>query len=284
MQNQDRNQAKLVAELAALRERVATLEAAEARYQRLSEAWRDLSAQYEATIEAFDGLIYICSQNYEIEFMNRRFIERQGDYPLGQKCYQALHGRDQVCPWCINDRVFGGETVRWEVQSPKDQRWYYVVNTLIRHSDGSLSKMAMIQDITIQKRMEKALKESEARYRSIFENAVVGIFQTSPAGSLISVNPALARLHGYDSPEEMLAAATDLDRQIFVDPTIREQIKREMDTSGVLRGREFQVRRKDGSIFQVSVNARAVRDDTGVISYYEGFVQDITVRQCEETA
>jgi PAS domain S-box-containing protein len=278
MRDEDRDKGELIAELAALRQRVAALEAEESRGHRLSEAWRDLWAQYEAMIEAFDGLIYICSQNYEVEFMNQRFIERQGDYPIGQKCYQALHARAEVCPWCINDRVFRGETVRWEVFSPKDHHWYYVVNTPIRHPDGSMSKMAMIQDVTVQKQMEQALQEAEAKYRGIFENAVIGIFQSTPEGHLLSVNPALARIYGYDSPEDMITAVMDLSHQVFVNPQQRDEMKRELEETGFIHGREYQVYRKDGTIIRVSVDARAVRGENGAINYYEGFIQDVTER------
>ncbi|HLD46208.1 MAG TPA: PAS domain S-box protein [Desulfobaccales bacterium] len=279
MRDQDRDKADLIKELAALRQQVADLEQAESRSHRSSEAWRDLWAQYEAIIEAFDGHIYICSQNYEVEFMNQRFIERTGSYPLGQKCYRVIHDRDEVCPWCVNDRVFRGETVRWELLSPKDHRWYYVVNTPIRHPDGTMSKMAMIQDVTAHKLTEQALKEAEAKYRGIYENAVIGIFQSTPNGRLLSVNPALARMHGYDSPEEMIAGVTNLGHQIFVDPEERLEFKGVMEKTGVVRGREYQVYRRDGSKFWIAVDARAVRDDTGVISYYEGFIQDITERK-----
>jgi PAS domain S-box-containing protein len=279
MKDEDRDKADLIAELAVLRQKVAAVEREESRYQRSSEAWRELWAQYEAIIEAFDGFIYICSQNYEVEFMNQQFIERTGSYPLGQKCYQVLHDRDEVCPWCVNDRVFLGETVRWEVLSTKDHRWYYVVNTPIRHPDGSMSKMAMIQDVTIHKQTEKALKEAEAKYRGIFENAVIGIFQSTPSGRLLSVNPALARMHGYDSPEEMITGIMDLGHQLFVDPQQRDDFKRQVADVGIIRGQEYQVYRKDGSKFWIAVDARAVRDETGAISYYEGFIQDITERK-----
>ena len=236
-------------------------------------------AQYEAIIEAFDGHIYICSQNFEVEFMNQRFIERTGSYPLGQKCYRVLHDRDEVCPWCVNDRVFRGETVRWEVQSPKDHRWYYVVNTPIRHPDGSMSKMAMIQDVTAHKLTEQALQEAEAKYRGIYENAVIGIFQITPDGRLLSVNPALARMYGYDSPQEMITGIMDLGHPVFVDPQQRDEFKRLVAEAGVIRGQEYQVYRQDGSKFWIAVDARAVRDETGAISYYEGFIQDITERK-----
>jgi PAS domain S-box-containing protein len=275
MPDQDRDKDQLIAELADLRQKLAALEKEESRYHRSSEAWRDLWAQYEAMIEAFDGLIYICSQNYEVEFMNQRFIDRTGHYPLGQKCYQALHDRDDICPWCVNDRVFRGETVRWEVFSPKDNHWYYVVNTPIRHPDGSLSKMAMIQDITDRKLLEQALKEAEAKYRSIFENAVIGIYQSTPEGRLLSVNPAMAQMFGYDSPEAMVTGIMDLDHQVFVNPEDRNDLRRELEGAGVVRGRQYQMQRKDGGTFWISIDARAVRDENGAISYYEGFIQNI---------
>jgi two-component system, cell cycle sensor histidine kinase and response regulator CckA len=124
----------------------------------LKESW----AKYEAAVESFDGLIYICSMDYKIEFINKRFIERIGCNPIGQDCYRALHNRDSVCPWCVNDSVLRGKTVRWELLNPKDNRWYYVVNTPITHSDGRVSKMAMILDVTERKQAEELLKRREA--------------------------------------------------------------------------------------------------------------------------
>jgi PAS domain S-box-containing protein len=283
MKSEDRDRTASDAEMAILRQRVADLEQAESRYYRLSEAWRDLWAQYEAIIEAFDGLIYICSKNHEVEFMNRRFIERTGYYPLGQKCYKALHDLEDICPWCVNEHVFRGEKVTWEVLSPKDNRWYYVVNTPIRYEGRIISKMAMIQDITDRKQAEKALQEAETRYRSIFENAVEGIFQSTPEGRLLSVNPALAKMHGYDSPEDMVSSIMDLGHQIFVEPQQRVEFRHILEEYGVVRGQEYQVYRKDRSTFWVSVNARAVRDEGGAISYYEGFVQDIRDRKQDKT-
>jgi PAS domain S-box-containing protein len=279
MEDEDRDRADLLKELAALRQQVAAVKKAECRSHRSSEAWRDLWAQYEAMIEAFDGYIYICSENFEVEFMNQRFIERTGSYPLGQKCYRVLHEREDICPWCVNDRVFLGETVRWEVQSPKDHRWYYVVNTPIRHPDGSMSKMAMIQDVTAHKLTEQALQQAEAKYRGIYENAVIGIFQSTPDGRLLSVNPALAHMHGYDSPEAMIAGIMDLGHQIFVHPEQRLEFRSEMEKTGVVRGHEYHVCHQNGSKFWIAVDARAVRDETGAISYYEGFIQDIRERK-----
>jgi PAS domain S-box-containing protein len=134
-------------------------------YRIAQEALKEREARYRAIVEAFDGLIYICSEDYRVEFMNHRYIERTGYDAVGELCYHALHGLDSICPWCVNERVFKGEIVRWEVLSPKDGRWYYIVNSPIYHSDGSLSKQAMVLDITERKMMEEALKESSEKIK-----------------------------------------------------------------------------------------------------------------------
>jgi PAS domain S-box-containing protein len=260
------------------------LEPASVREGRLVNAWRDLWAQYAAIIEAFDGLIYICSQDYQIEFMNQRFIDRTGYDAIGEKCYKALHDREEICPRCVNERVFQGETVRWEMRSPKDNHWYYMVSSPIRHSDGSISKMSMIQDITERKEMEEALRLAEADYRGIIENAVEGIFRSRPDGRMICVNPALAKIHGYDSPEEMVATIKDAEHQLYVDPGRRATFRRLMEKSGQVRGFEHRGYRKDHSQIWLSINARVVKDDRGAILYYEGFVEDITARKEAEEA
>lgn len=141
------------------------------------EALQESEARYRAMMQAFDGLIYICSQDYRIEFMNEHLIQRTGYDATGQFCYSSLHGIEEICPWCMNDQVFEGQTVRWEVQSPKDQRWYYVVNTPFYHADGRISKQAMILDITERKQAEEALKKSEAHYRMLFEDSPISLWE-----------------------------------------------------------------------------------------------------------
>lgn len=142
--------------------------------------------------------------------------------------------------------------------------------------------VAMVRDITDRKRAEAALRDAERKYRDIFENAGEGIFQSTPDGKFIAANPALARMHGFASPEELIQGGTDISRQLYVDPTRREDFNRQLTEQGALHGFEHQAFRKDGSKIWISVNARVVRNDEGDIQYYEGTAQDITDRKQAE--
>ena len=122
------------------------------------------------------------------------------------------------------------------------------------------------------------------RYVSIVQNALEGIFQSTPDGHYLLVNPALARMYGYDSPDELMDCVHDISRTIYVDPTVRAEFKRRMEQAGEVRGMEYQVRRKDHSVIWIQEHARAVRDTRGVVLYYEGFIQDITRRREAEDA
>jgi PAS domain S-box-containing protein len=151
--------------------------------------------------------------------------------------------------------------------------------------DGGLRHIAaLLTDITERKRREEQLKEAEARYRGIFENAVEGIYQSTPDGHYLAVNPALAKMYGYSSPEEMLNTVSDISHQIYVDPAYRDRFRSEVEEKGEVRGLEYQVRCRDGSIIWISESARVVRDARGAARYYEGFIDDITPRKEAEQA
>ena len=123
------------------------------------------------------------------------------------------------------------------------------------------------------------LEVAEAKYRSIFENAGEGIFQSTPDGRYITANPALARIYGCDSPEEVTAKFTDIERQLYVDPVRRNEFLRSIEESGTVSDFESQIYRCDGSIVWISEKARAVRHSSGAVLYYEGSVEDITQRK-----
>ena len=134
-----------------------------------------------------------------------------------------------------------------------------------------------------RRRTEEALRSSEEKYRSIFENAPVGIFQSTPGGRFISVNKTLASMFGYASPEEIRDHITDIAGQIFVHPEQRQAIiLQTRESNGFVRN-EIAYRRRDGSELICNLYMRVVHVATPETSFLEGFVEDITERkQAEE--
>ncbi|MBO3459552.1 PAS domain S-box protein [Aetokthonos hydrillicola Thurmond2011] len=124
---------------------------------------------------------------------------------------------------------------------------------------------------------------AEAKYRSIFENAVEGIFQSTPDGRYITANPALASIYGYSSPEEVIELA-DIANQLYVDPSRYAEFVHLIEQDGRVSGFESQIYRRDGSIVWISQKAYAVRDGNNRLLYYEGLIEDITKRKQVETA
>lgn len=194
------------------------------------------------------------------------------------------------------------------------ERWKKVQRTLVKRTmQLQQVNRELANQITERQQVEEALRQAEEKYRSIFENAVEGIFQTTPDGRYISANPALARIYGYASPEELIAHLTDIKHQLYVDPNRRDEFLYLLQEHGSVSGFESQVYRQDGSIIWISENARAVRqelrsgkqyeavsgysaayakdeqcfghtlsDRAGVLLYCEGFVTDITERKSAE--
>lgn len=130
----------------------------------------------------------------------------------------------------------------------------------------------------IQEQIQE-LARAEEKYRSIYENAIEGIFQSSPEGRFLNVNPAMAEILGYDSPEELLLSITDITRQFYVRPEDRERFLRLMDRNNRVIEFETHLYRKDGKIITTATSARTVRDAGGEILYYEGYLVDITQRK-----
>ena len=135
-----------------------------------------------------------------------------------------------------------------------------------------------------RERAEAARREAEMRYRSLFENAVEGFFQTTPDGRYRAANPMLARIYGYDTPDELVAQLTDIENQLYVDPERRIEFQRILTERDAVHGFESQVRRKDGRIIWIRENARALRGDENRLLGYEGTVEDITDRVRAEWA
>jgi PAS domain S-box-containing protein len=138
------------------------------------------------------------------------------------------------------------------------------------------------EDITEHKQAAAALAESETRYRAIFEHAVEGMFQSTPEGRYLSVNPSFAKTYGFNSPEEMIREVTDIGRELYVNQEERAEVKRLLQDPGFVVAHDVRCRRRDGEEIWVSINARSVRDAGGKILYYEGSTVEITERKRAE--
>jgi PAS domain S-box-containing protein len=161
--------------------------------------------------------------------------------------------------------------------------WASVTKVPIYTQSGTISGLVgLSRDITQLKQTEQALRQAEEKYRTIYENSVEGIFQTTRDGHFISANPALARMYGYTSSEELVAALTDIEHQLYVDPARRDEFSRLMREQGAVSGFESQVYRGDKSIIWISESARTAKDAAGNFLFYEGIVEDITLRKLAE--
>ena len=129
-----------------------------------------------------------------------------------------------------------------------------------------------------------ARREAEEKLSSLFENAAEGIYQSTPDGRLLAANPAFARILGYDTPGELLAAVHDVSAQLYVDPGQRQELLRRLAGEDIVKDDGIRLYRRDGAVVYLSVSARAVRDDAGTLVRLEGMVEDITERRRAEAA
>lgn len=157
-------------------------------------------------------------------------------------------------------------------------RWW-IFKFTFQNAAGQRYVGGVSLDITERRRMEEALRESEKKFRHIFENAVEGIYQTTPDGRFIQANPALARLLGYESPEELISTITDVGTQVYAYPEDREKTLSLLKKHGFTDYLEIPCRHKDGHHLWSLHSCRLVRDDQGKILYIEGIAQDITRRK-----
>ncbi len=181
-------------------------------------------------------------------------------------------------------RLLAGEIASYECERRyvhKDGQLVAVRATTFRvpgEVGGCDSFVSLVQDDTERKRAESSLRESEQKYRSLFENAVEGVFQTSPEGRMLSANPALARMFGYDTAEELAIEVVDLGRMLVPDDQERERLTRIMHEHGFVSAFETQAHERNGERFWISINARPVRDAAGEYRFFDGSVEDITDR------
>jgi len=242
---------------------------------------RNKGLQLDAIVKAFDGLIYLCSQDYRIEYMNKKYIKRIGYDATGQICYKALHNRDSICPWCLINRILNGETVRCEVLTPKDN-WYYVVSTPIYHPDGSFSKLAMIIDISGRKQAEQSIEQKVEEQKLLLDNIQTQIWYLKDAKTYGAVNRAHAEFLKVRKKDIEHKTLNDIlgkeEADVFIAHNMKvfnQKIKVQTE-EWVINGR--------GEKRLLSIGITPKLDDKGNVEYVVCSGEDITdYRKAEES-
>lgn len=265
-----------------LKESFAILEAKNADLQQAKEALSDAKEQLEAVLNAVPGSIswigsdgiYLGVNRYlseslklpisEILGKELGFFKNSPEYTQFMSHFLASSERatSQIIPIITNGQ----------------QRYYLLA--VQRYQQGKRI-VAVGIDVTERRQAEEALRIAEENYRSIFENALEGIFQSTPDGQYIKVNPAMARIYGYESPQELMALLADANRPLYVEPNRHSEFLNLMQ-SGAVSDFEVEVYHSDGSMIWISQSARPVYDRSGVLLYYQGFIADITERKKAE--
>jgi PAS domain S-box-containing protein len=249
-----------------------TLKVSETQYRRLFET-------------AMDGILILDAGTGQIDDVNPFLIDMLGytyEEFRGKKLWEVGTFKDVEASKIMFTELQNTGHVRYEdlpllTKDGREIAVEFVSNVYIVDSRKVIQ--CNIRNISDRKLAEEKQKISDDKYRSIFENAVEGIFQTTPEGKLLTGNPAMARMFGFTSPEDMISGIDDIGKQLYMDPEDRVRYKKTLEEQGIVQNYERQHYRKDGSKFWVSVNARAVRDSTGKMLYYEGSVEDITTRK-----
>jgi len=183
-------------------------------------------------------------------------------------------------------RDHGTQVYESEVQCADGIQRHFLFNnaTFMDTSGQPAGIVGVMLDITERKHAEEALRKSEERFRRFFEDVVLGIFQSTAEGAILNVNPAFARMFGYATPLDLLAAAGDDASGLYVDPMDRARIIRQITTSETPIKIETRFRRRDGTSFTGDFHAWNVKSREGRFLYLEGFIDDITERkQFEES-
>ncbi|MBN2013171.1 PAS domain S-box protein [candidate division KSB1 bacterium] len=161
--------------------------------------------------------------------------------------------------------------------------WARITTALAYDKQGNPKHFVTVtEDITEQKHAVEALRQSEEKFRSIFENAIIGIYQTALDGRLLNANDAFAQMFGYGNADEMLQADLNVKHDLYANTEDRKKIINLLQKIGTMEPHEFLVKKRDKSLFWISASARLVKDEQGNILYFEGASIDITERKQTE--
>ncbi|GAB7022335.1 EAL domain-containing protein [Salidesulfovibrio brasiliensis] len=205
-------------------------------------------------------------------------VDVKSDDELGQLAYamESMAGDIHELIMTLEERV------REKTLQLEEAKEHLEVKVEQRTEELSRINTQLKIEVAERKVIGDALKKAERKYRTIFENAVEGIYQVTPSGRFLSANPALARLFGYNSPDELMSSVYDIRTQLYGSTSDRDAFMNRLRVDGEVKDFELQVRRRDGRVVWVKESARKVDDQDGNLLYFEGSVEDITLRKKAE--
>ena len=255
--------------------------------------WQEIDSGrvLKVLVRNLDGMVFRCALDaaWTVHFASEGCLELTGYRPEAFVANRDLSLEDLTFE---EDRL----AVRQAIMAAVIDGSRYRVEYRIRCRDGSEKRVVergagvidergervlegFIEDVTEQVASQRQLVEAELRYRSIFENSVVGIFQTTADGHYLAANRALAALYGYASPDALIASLHDIANRLYVDPARRAEFARLIQDQDRVIDFESEVYRVDGTRIWIAENAHAVRGPAGELLYYEGTVEDISERR-----
>jgi PAS domain S-box-containing protein len=269
--------------------------------KRMEMAIEQHEAQLQTIFEAMQDAVLVCDMQGNMVMANKQWASMIGvteaeaarqnlEAVAGALDWSELDGTPVLCGQGPMSKALRGETFwSWRIIAVKKgtgERRVVSVSGGPACNGGGKQTLAVVvvRDITEHINAEEAVRKAESEYRNIFEGALEGIYRTSTRGRNLASNPAMARMLGYDSAQEVVSAITDSAHQAWADPNERSHFTKLLKEHGVVHGYECRFKRKDGVAIWVSLSTRAVRGPEGETLYYEGFVDDISERKAREEA
>lgn len=259
--------------------------------ERISNMLRASENEHKAIINAISDIIFETDTDGNICFISTAWEKVTGfnaDNVLQKDLFDFLHSDDAPVQRENFKALIKGqkepyrETARLRCQDGTFRSVELAFSMMRQNDKKNMRVVGTFTDIEEHRRAERALQETEKKYRTIVEHSAIGIYQMTPEGMYLSANPAMAKMLGFEKPETMLREIRNANDSVYVNKTERMRFVHQLLQERAIQNHEVQMRRQDGSVIWVNENVRCVSDDAGNILYHEGSIEDITQRKSTE--
>jgi PAS domain S-box-containing protein len=268
MNREDKTKEELIEEVRLLQERIAKAERLGYR-------------PFQSILDAYPQGAYVTNDKYEIEYLNA-FLKKEFGPVNNRKCFEYFHGRKEHCPWCQNDKVFGGQTVSWEWTSLANGKTYDLVDIPLTNPDGSVSKLEIFHEISEHKKTAMALKEKQEQLGLALQSANLGVWSLDIKSNLRSFDKLTCSFLGIN-PENFKGNEEEFYSVIHAND--RDKVRQAMAKAikdGQLYEPGYRVKLPDGSLHYITSRGRVLYDAQGKPEKVTGVVWDISKNKLAE--